>query len=194
MEPTVIAAERLHLRPLDSTDEDAVFAACQDLEIQRWTGIPSPYERRHAAFFLGELVPAGWRDDTMYHFAIEDRASGAFLGSVNVHRHSDVWAVGCWTVAEQRGRGYALEAVLALARWTFSVLGVPRLEWRAEAGNLASWAVARMAGFALEGTLRAAHVNGDTVTDVWISSLLPQDLGLPSPMSYQPAQAGLPGG
>ncbi|WP_329085807.1 MULTISPECIES: GNAT family N-acetyltransferase [unclassified Streptosporangium] len=192
MEPTVIAAERLLLRPLDNADEDVVFAACQDPEIQRWTGIPSPYERRHAAFYLGELVPAGWRDDTMYHFAVEARTSGTFLGSVNVHRHADVWAVGYWTVAEHRGGGYALEAVLALARWTFSVLRAPRLEWRAEPGNLASWAVARKAGFALEGTLRAAHVNGDTAKDVWISSLLPQDLGLPSPISYQPAQAELP--
>lgn len=186
----MITAERLLLRPLDSSDQETVFAACQDPEIQRWTGVPSPYERQHAAFYLDQVVAAGWRDDTMYHFAVEERTSQTFLGSVNVHCHADVWAVGYWTVAEHRGRGYALEAVLALARWAFNALKAPRLEWRAEVGNLASWAVARRAGFVLEGTLRAAHVHQDTVRDVWVSSLLPQELGLPSPIHYQPAPAG----
>ncbi|MGW5696666.1 helix-turn-helix domain-containing protein, partial [Streptomyces asiaticus] len=34
---------------VNRADTDAVFAACQDPDIQRWTSVPSPYERAHAA-------------------------------------------------------------------------------------------------------------------------------------------------
>ncbi|MFC9397451.1 GNAT family N-acetyltransferase [Streptomyces sp. NPDC057027] len=193
MERIALTTQRLLLRPHDPSDEDAVFAACQDPGIQRWTDLPAPYERRHAAFYLRELVPRGRRDETMYHFAVEDRESGVLVASVNVHRHTDTWGIGYWTVAEHRGRGFATEAVLALAEWSFKERGVQRLEWRAEAGNLASWAVAEKAGFVREGTLRAAQTNGNTLRDTWIGALLPADLGLPFALPYCPAASDLSG-
>ncbi|MDP9869109.1 RimJ/RimL family protein N-acetyltransferase [Streptosporangium brasiliense] len=58
----------------------------------------------------------------MYHF-VETRNDGDLVASVNVHRHHDMWAIGYWTVAERRGRGYAAEAVRALATWSFTELG-----------------------------------------------------------------------
>ncbi|TXS73669.1 MULTISPECIES: GNAT family N-acetyltransferase [unclassified Streptomyces] len=189
MEPVSLTTERLLIRPHDARDEDALLAACQDPEIGRWTDFPVPYERRHAAFYLRALVPRGWRDDTMYHFAVERRGDGdgILLASVNVHRQGDVWGVGYWTVAEHRGRGYATEAVGALARWAFTELGVQRLEWRAEAGNRGSWAVARKAGFVWEGAMRAAQTGRGGLRDTWIGALLPGDLGLPFALPYRPA-------
>ncbi|WP_328491644.1 GNAT family N-acetyltransferase [Streptomyces sp. NBC_00414] len=195
MEPVSLTTRRLLLRPHDLSDEDAVFAACQDPEIQRWTDLPTPYERRHAAFYLGELVPRGWRDDTMYHFAVEkrdaNRDGAALVASVNIHRHAETWGIGYWTVAQHRGEGYATEAVLALARWSFADRGVQRLEWRAEAGNRGSWAVAHKAGFVMEGILRAAQTSDKTLRDTWVGALLPGDLGLPSALPYHPARDGL---
>ncbi|MFD0077377.1 GNAT family N-acetyltransferase [Streptomyces sp. NPDC127166] len=142
---------------------------------------------------MRELVPRGRRDGTMYHFAVEDRESGALVASVHVHRHTGTWGIGYWTVAEHRGRGFATEAVLALAEWSFEERGVQRLERRAEAGNLASWAVAEKAGFVREGTLRAAQTNGNTLRDTWIGALLPADLGLPFALPYRPAASDLSG-
>lgn len=52
MELISLTTQRLHLRPHDPSDEDAVFAACQDADIQRWTDFPEAYERQHAAFYL----------------------------------------------------------------------------------------------------------------------------------------------
>ncbi|MEU1226149.1 GNAT family N-acetyltransferase [Streptomyces sp. NPDC005828] len=193
MERISLTTQRLLLRPHDLSDEDAVFAACQDPEIQRWTDLPTPYERRHAAFYLRELVQRGWHDETMYHFAVEEREGGVLVASANVHRHADTWGIGYWTVAEHRGRGFATEAVLALADWSFKERGVQRLEWRGEAGNLASWAVAEKAGFVREGTLRAAQTNGNTLRGTWIGALLPADLGLPFTLPYCPAASDLPG-
>ncbi len=52
MELISLTTQRLHLCPHDPSDEDAVFAVCQDADIQRWTEFPEPYERQHAAFYL----------------------------------------------------------------------------------------------------------------------------------------------
>ena len=46
------------LRPPDEADIDAIYQACQDPEIQRWTGVPSPYHREHAIAYL-QRVRAG---------------------------------------------------------------------------------------------------------------------------------------
>ena len=42
----------LTLRPPKPEDAEAVTAACQDPEIQRWTLVPSPYRREHAEAWL----------------------------------------------------------------------------------------------------------------------------------------------
>lgn len=177
MEHVTLTTRRLLLRPLEPLDTEAVFLACQDPDIQRWTTIPSPYERQHAEYFLEQVVPEGLRSRTMFHFAVEPRSGGPLLASVNVHNHTGTWEVGYWTVKEHRGHGYATEAVGAIARWAFGALGVQRLEWRAEAGNEGSRTVAEKAGFVFEGVLRAALMTRDTVRDVWIGALLPSDLG-----------------
>ncbi|MFF7777492.1 GNAT family N-acetyltransferase [Streptomyces tanashiensis] len=117
----------------------------------------------------------------MYPFAVEERENGALVASVNVHRHADTWGIGYWTVAEHRGRDHATEAVLALANWSFKERGVQRLEWRAEAGNMVSWAVAQKARFVREGIPRATRTNSNSnsnsLRDTWTGALLPSDLG-----------------
>lgn len=130
------------LAPFTPADTDAVYAACQDPDIQRWTVVPSPYERQHAEDFLGRIVPDGWRTGYDLDFAVLPRAGGPLVGAIGVRGHSGVWEIGFWTAKEHRGNGYATEAVVALARWTFTTTGCTRLVWRAEVGNTGSRAVA----------------------------------------------------
>ncbi|MFJ6796413.1 GNAT family N-acetyltransferase [Streptomyces sp. NPDC091268] len=194
MEPTTLTTARLDLRPFAATDEDEVFAAAQDPDIQRWTMVPSPYEREHARSFVGELVPAGWRDDTGYAFAVRLGAGGPLVAAVGVHVHeafgTKAYEIGYWAVEEHRGRGYTTEAVTAVARWAFTALGAVRLEWRAEVGNAGSRAVAEKAGFRMEGLLRASLHRAGSVHDAWIGALLPADLGLPSRLPYVAGASG----
>ncbi|MEU9005448.1 GNAT family N-acetyltransferase [Streptomyces sp. NPDC048551] len=188
MEPTTLRTERLDLRPFAPSDEDEVYAAAQDPGIQRWTMVPSPYERAHARTFVNELVPEGWRADTGYGFAVRLGRGGPLVAAVGVHvRGADAYEIGYWATKEHRGHGYMTEAVGAVARWTFTALGAARLEWRAEAGNAGSRAVAEKAGFRVEGLLRAALHRGGTVRDCWVGGLLPGDLGLPCALPYLPA-------
>ncbi|MFI1285431.1 GNAT family N-acetyltransferase [Streptomyces sp. NPDC020858] len=191
MEPTTLTTERLVLRPFAPSDEDEVYAAAQDPEIQRWTEVPSPYERAHAHSWVNEIVPAGWREDTAYSFVIRLGAEGPLVAALGVHpRGEAVFEIGYWTVKEHRGRGYMTEAVGAAARWAFTELGAGRVEWRADVANGPSRAVAEKAGFRIEGILRAGITHRGTLRDCRVGSLLASDLGLPSRLPYLPAVSG----
>ncbi|MFG3350111.1 GNAT family N-acetyltransferase [Streptomyces sp. NPDC048018] len=188
MEPITLTTERLRLRPFTAADADAVYEACQDPDIQRWTTVPSPYARADAELFVTRLVPEGWQQDGEYAFAVEPLDGGPLLAATGLHaRAPGVREIGFWQAREHRGRGYMTEAVGAVARWAFSI-GVHRLLWRAEVGNGPSRAVAERVGFTIEGVERAGLVQNGTVRDSWLGSLLPSDLGLPSPLPYLPAK------
>jgi RimJ/RimL family protein N-acetyltransferase len=178
LEPVDMTAGDIRLRPWVPSDADEVYRACQDPGIQRWTLVPSPYTRADAEEFVGRTAPAGWADGTAAQFAVLDAATARLLASVGlVSVGPDGLAeIGYWCAAEARGRGVATRATRVLARWALSVVGVERLEWRAEVGNPASRRVAEKAGFTVEGRLRRALVRRDgSRADCWIGSLLPGD-------------------
>ncbi|MGH3450260.1 MAG: GNAT family N-acetyltransferase, partial [Haloechinothrix sp.] len=52
MEPVELSDGDLLLRPWQPQDAEAVYRACRDPEIQRWTTVPSPYLREHAEHFV----------------------------------------------------------------------------------------------------------------------------------------------
>ncbi|MCX5013647.1 GNAT family N-acetyltransferase [Streptomyces sp. NBC_00555] len=188
MEPTTLNTARLELRPFVPSDEDEVYAACQDPDVQRWTLVPSPYERANAHAFVNEVVPNGWLENTAYAFAVRLGPGGPLVAAVGVHVHgTDSHEIGYWAVKEHRGQGYMTEAVAAVARWAFTEVGVVRLEWRAEAGNAGSRMVAEKVGFRFEGVLRAGLIRNDTARDCWIGALLPSDLDLTPALPYLPA-------
>ncbi|PZT72066.1 MULTISPECIES: GNAT family N-acetyltransferase [unclassified Streptomyces] len=190
MEATTLTTDRLRLRPFGPEDTEAVYEACQDPDILRWVTVPSPYTRSDAEFFTERLCPEGWRDGSMYNFAVlgED---GALTGALGITRRTlaGTYEIGYWTVKERRGRGYMTEAVLCGARWAFTSLGCDRLEWRAEVGNVPSRAVALRAGFHMEGEQRSGLLNKGVRRDTWVGALLPSDLGLPGTEVYVPAGA-----
>ncbi|MFI8486238.1 GNAT family N-acetyltransferase [Streptomyces rubrogriseus] len=187
MEPVTLTTDRLVLRTVGPRDAEAVHAAAQDPDIQRWTTIPSPYLPEHARGFTEQMVPDGWANDSMFTFGLFLPA-GDLVGMLAVTMISlGTGEIGFWGTKEHRGRGYVTESAVAAARWAFTERAVDRLEWRAEVGNTASRAVAQRAGFAMEGTLRSAINNKGVRRDCWIGSLLPCDLALPSTSPYLPA-------
>ncbi|MGX4691845.1 GNAT family N-acetyltransferase [Streptomyces sp. JNUCC 63] len=192
MEPATLTTDRLLLRALGPEDADAVYAAVQDPDMQRWLSqLPSPYLPEHARNFTEETVPEGWADGSVFTFGLFLPGSkGDLVGTLAITMRSPGEAeIGFWGTKEHRGNGYMTEAALATARWAFTHLAVDRLEWRAEVGNTASRAVAARVGFTLEGTLRSALDNKGVRRDCWVGSLLPSDLDLPSAAPYLPAPA-----
>jgi RimJ/RimL family protein N-acetyltransferase len=87
----------------------------------------------------------------------EDGGEGELVGGVGLHRID--WTVrkfeiGYWRKTGYGGRGLLTEAVRAMARMAFDVLGARRVEVRMDDRNVASWRLAERAGFTLEALLR----------------------------------------
>ena len=172
--PTPTGA-RVRLRPWRADDADAVLAACQDPEIQRWTEVPVPYRREHAEAFVGEIAEAT-ASAGGGQFAVEILDGGALAGAMTLFPPRDgVGVAGYWTVAEHRGRGYTGEALRLLAAWGFDDLGLRRIELVVDPANAGSRRVAESAGFLAEGVLRQRSIHrGEPVDDV-IYGLLATD-------------------
>ncbi|MGN9776976.1 GNAT family N-acetyltransferase [Micromonospora sp. H33] len=65
--------------------------------------------------------------------------------------------VGCWLEPAAEGRGLVSRAVTRLVDWAVHERGIQRVEWRCNARNERSIAVARRLGFSLDGTLRSVY-------------------------------------
>ncbi|WP_030682516.1 GNAT family N-acetyltransferase [Streptomyces rimosus] len=190
MDPVTLTTERLFLRLFEAADAPAVYAACQDPDIPRWTSGTSPFDMDQAHEYINR-GRTGWRAGTQYRFAVTDRADGTLIGAVGLfdltldteERRAEI---GYWAARERRGKGCTTEAVREVTRWAFTDLGVERLEWVTEAGNVGSRAVALKAGFVMEGTQRARIAHRGVRRDAWVGSLLPADLGLPSGTPHLP--------
>jgi RimJ/RimL family protein N-acetyltransferase len=173
-ERPTLAAGAVTLRPPRDDDRDAIEAACADPEIIRWFGVPQPYTGEHARRYVHEEAPAEWARGTEAIFVIADRAD-AYAGAVDLRvtpHDPAAGEVGFLVAPQARGRGYAVAALSALARWGFIELGLRRIQWRAEVGNHASRRVAERAGFTMEGLLRQALTSDGRRYDCWVGSLL----------------------
>jgi RimJ/RimL family protein N-acetyltransferase len=166
--PSLVETDRLILRMPRGDDAQALNAAvCESLDVlcafMPWAQTaPSlarseaDCRRMQARFLLRE-------DLAMFMFERgTDGSEGAFIGGTGLHRID--WTVrrfeiGYWCRRSRQGRGYVTEAVVALTRMAFDVLGARRVEVRMDETNEPSARVARRAGFVCEGLLRSDALN-----------------------------------
>ena len=168
------------LRPWRGTDADAVFAACQDADIQRRMLVPAPFLREHAVEVVGDVPHRLWENQHGAPFAVVDVRGEALLGScglVDVDAHELVGEVAYWVAPWARGRGVAQRALTLLCRWALTEGGLARLELLVEPDNVPSCAVAERVGFEREGVLRSKTLLRGTRRDLAMYALLPEWLG-----------------
>src|SRR4051794_8327530 len=145
-EPLAVG-ERVLLRRWRAEDADAVFEACQDPEVQRWTTVPRPYEREHAVEFVTAFSERQWAtsEGAPCALALPD---GTVVGSMGVVGFAgSTCTVGYWTAPAHRGAGLTAEGLRLLTAWLFAERGAVRVRLEADVRNGASRAVARRAGF-----------------------------------------------
>ncbi|MFV2119197.1 GNAT family N-acetyltransferase [Streptomyces sp. Act-28] len=183
-----ISTERLVLRPYDDTDIPAPAEMMNDELVVAWTSAPHPYTVSHAEEWVHRAAPAERTSGRGLVLAVTEFLTQRLVGAVHL-RHAD-WRVRSAQVAHitapwARGEGYAVESVLAVARWLFREQRFERLELRTAAGNTASQQVAQKIGCVNEGVLRSARTArfqtedgawAETRTDLIVWSLLPEDL------------------
>ena len=141
----------VELRPPAEEDADAVFAACQDPEVSRFTSVPFPYEMRHATDWIAR-APGAWRDGTAAPMVIVDAESGELLGACGLlEMEGDQAEIGYWVKREARARGVASRAVRLVTEWGLREVGLSRIHLLADVRNVASQRVAEKAGYRRRG-------------------------------------------
>ena len=173
MDRQTIAAGWLRLRPFTIADIPWVYEVSQDPVLQRFVPLPSPYRLEDAASFVEQVCIAGWDSGGRADFVAEDAATAIRLGRVGLGlREPGAAEVGYWVDPRARDRGVATTAVRAVCQWAVTTAGIELIEWRCEAGNVASRRVAEKAGFLIEATLRQRRVRHGGRVDEWVGSLL----------------------
>jgi len=155
------------LRPPRADDAEALYRECQDPEIARWTGVPTPYERHHADQYLARCVEEEAEGKTRAFVAVD--AEDRVLASISVMELDKGLAygeIGYWVAKDARGKGVASRAVTLLRDWCARELGLELIELLIDAENLASQRVAESTGFLDTGELRPAprQEGADTLT------------------------------
>lgn len=130
------------LRPLQSSDAEWIYQACQDTEVQRWTQIPRPYTRDHAKSFVvdqnGELLAN----------AIIDSRTGEPAGVAGIHHiKNGVATVGYWIAPQARRAGAASTALKILPTIAKRLGDAQTMRAIIAETNAASRATAERAGF-----------------------------------------------
>ena len=138
---------RLTLRPLETTDADAVTQGIGNFDVSKWLAVvPYPYSRQDALDFIARIT----REARMV-WGIED--AWGLQGVIGIEDE-----LGYWLARPAWGQGYGLEAAVAVCGHWFADPNAGDLAAGCFAGNLRSEAVLKRLGFRETGTcLRSAR-------------------------------------
>ena len=146
-EPT-LQTERLLLRQWQPSDVEPYGRMLADPATARFIvpggkPVPAEYAWDYAAVMAGH-----WAMHGLGMFVVEDRATGAFFGRVGPWWPPGWYGleVGWGIVPEARGKGVALEAAIATARWAFETTDVDEIIHCIDDENEPSKNVARRIG------------------------------------------------
>ena len=182
MEPVTLTTPRLELSLPRESDVDAIFEACQDAETQRYTTVPSPYERHHAEEFVPKVAQQ-WAERSHLTWAM--REGDILAGMIGLYRldGNGGGELGYWVSPWSRRQGLITEASRAVLDWGFAPdgLALERIEWYALVGNEGSARSARALGFRFEGVRRRALHGKQGRADGWSAALLATDDRTPQP-------------
>ena len=130
------------------------------------------HSRKHIARPARPAESGTGRDAT----ARDDARIAGWIYLTDVDRYARCAQIGYGVRPCARGRGFATEALTALARWSLTAGGLQRVWLSVNTDNLASLRVAQKAGFAREGTLRRASLEEDGLHDVAVLALLDDEI------------------
>ena len=185
--PDQIESERLIIRVPRAGDGRALRDAIAD-SLDRlkpwfpWAQEAGSVEEREI-FIRQKIAQFALKEDMLLGLYLKAEA-GKLVGGSGLHvRNWDVPAfeIGYWIRSGYEGQGLVSEAVAAITRFGFQVVGAQRIMIRCDVRNVRSQAVAQRAGYQYEGTFRNAERRADTgeLTDMLYFALTPADFQAP---------------
>jgi RimJ/RimL family protein N-acetyltransferase len=153
-QPPTLTDGVVTLRALQAEDADAVYRACQDEQIQRYTQVPVPYRRSDAIGFVTEISTQLWSSQLGAPLAVTSASTGELLaacGLVGVEAQQRRSGAGYWVAPWARGHGVAGRALGLVTDWALGDGGLDHVFVEIEPENVASLAVAAAAQFRSNG-------------------------------------------
>jgi len=151
----ILETERLRLRPFQPNDFDAYATMCGDAEVMRYLSPTGEVLSREDAWRQMAMLVGHWQLRGFGMWAVEERASGRFVGRVGLH-YPEGWPdreLG-WTLSREFwGRGLATEGARAAAEHAFRQLGWTHLISLILPGNARSVRVAEKLGARASGVV-----------------------------------------
>jgi RimJ/RimL family protein N-acetyltransferase len=127
---TELQTPRLLLRPWRAEDLDPYARMCADSDVMRY--MPKTMSREESSQQLSGFINH-WQKRGFGLWAVEEKASGAFIGRIGLMVHDD-WPEGAhktevgWMLERHYwGRGLATEGALASVSYGFEELGLERI-------------------------------------------------------------------
>ena len=161
------------LRSFGSQDAPMIQEASQDDLIPTITSVPSEDSEEGALAFI-ERQYERLHTRSGYSFAIADENDDG-VGQIGLwlqNEHQGRASIGYWIRPSARKRGYAADAISALAGWARTLPQLHRLEIYVEPWNEGSWRAAERAGFERECLMRSWQPVGGVHRDMFMYSRL----------------------
>jgi RimJ/RimL family protein N-acetyltransferase len=156
----ILETERLRLRHFVETDLDSYAPICADAETMRYIGLGMPLSRADAWRSIAMLL-GHWQLRGYGMWAVEDKATGAFLGRIGLH-YPEAWPVlevGWLLDRAHWGRGLATEGGRAAMQFGFERLNLSRISSVIHPLNKASIRVAEKLGMKRERTTQVLGID-----------------------------------
>jgi ribosomal-protein-serine acetyltransferase len=168
------------VRPFERVDALALYGAVRESmnELKPWMSwCHDNYVLSDASDWV-ESRDYAWATGEEYTFAIVQRQSGTFAGTVGLNQINRVHSfgnLGFWIRSSLAKQGMATAATQMAARFALHQLGLERVEILAMIPNVASRRVAEKSGARPEGILRKRLIVHEKAHDAAMYSLVAED-------------------
>lgn len=166
----MIEGKKIKLRALEPEDLDFLYRVENDTDFWEVSHTQTPYSR----FVLKQYLDNALRDiyeTRQLRLAIAEK-KGDTIGLIDLfdfdpkNKRAGLGIV--IAVPENRGKGYATEALQLLCRYAFSHLGLHQVYADVHAGNQASVALFEKCGFEKSGLKKDWNCHNGSFQDVWL--------------------------
>jgi ribosomal-protein-alanine N-acetyltransferase len=148
-----IETERLIIRELLPTDDEAMFELDSDPQVHEFLG-KSPVKTIEEVRDIIAFIRQQYIHNGIGRWAMVEKASGNFIGWTGlklvrntVNNHTDFYDLGYRLIKKYWGKGYATESAIACRDYGFNMLHQDKLCAITDVNNLDSRKVLEKAGF-----------------------------------------------
>jgi ribosomal-protein-alanine N-acetyltransferase len=175
--PPTLETDRLILRAITIEDADAVFAACSNPAVTRYTLFDTHQTLQDSRRFIHDYVIGSYTEmiPDPYAITLKHDPEPRMIGAIGCHwasRPNLTMELGYWLAEHLWGRGLTTEAAIAVVSFVFANYPVERMQAQVIAGNRRSERVLERIGFRREGTLRSALYRRGRFEDIQLFALL----------------------